>query len=205
MTVEFGDYVPLPEGAVPGPSMSRKTAREAFTELMKARASRRETLVKLLRRNGVAADLRADMDMDLLDQWFTENVQGEVDCEIEPNRMWRGVATDVGLLLGGLIVERYPQLSWRLYTWLPSSDIHQSPVIMGFSTEDPKFHTCFEPIAHVLGHAHRTLYVRHPEVDLGSVQYRGVEIDLNKAAGSLEPEESGNGLVQALAAIDRRA
>jgi hypothetical protein len=39
------------------------------------------------------------------------------------------------------MTERHPNLWWEFFTWGRKNVCHHQPVIMGFSTEDPKFKT----------------------------------------------------------------
>ncbi|HEX6443920.1 MAG TPA: hypothetical protein VF053_02450 [Streptosporangiales bacterium] len=54
---------------------------------------------------------------------------------------WYSVVNDIALFLGEVMIERHPHLRWEFHTWGKKNASYQRHVIMGFSTEDPRYHT----------------------------------------------------------------
>lgn len=140
MSVDWGDWSPY-QGAVGRPlsEVDRKTAQAYFDDLMAARPARAEQLERLLERNGVEPG-RDDAGIQRLDDWFRANVEPN---ETESHRLtprWHAVALDIGLFLGDTMIDRAPNLEWRMLTGNRREFSYQRPVIMGFqNVKDRKY------------------------------------------------------------------
>lgn len=139
MSVDWGDYepyVPLHEGLLTG--LPRRKARESFNHLMEEKSERVGMLRTLLRANGL--NLGSDMrSVQLLDDWFRSNVEGDPSQPDRLKSIWYGVVNDVALYLGELMISESPSLRWDFYTFGRSSTSYQRHVIMGFAKADSKY------------------------------------------------------------------
>ena len=133
MSVYWGDYVPFQPG-VRGlrDDLPRKAARQAFKRLISEKTARIEELRKLLDVNGIELSA-SDEGLQVLNDWFRENVEPN---ESDPGRLrnlWYAVVNDIGLFLGDVMIERAPGLRWEFFTWGRKNVSYQRHVIMGFS------------------------------------------------------------------------
>jgi len=124
--------------------VTRREAEAAFDQLMEIKADRKDQLVQLLERNGVATD---DSDSRLwvrrVAAWIVDSVEPK-GASIED--IWFVVAQDVGLTLGDLMIrDTEGRLEWRLFTAGATDLAYQRPVVMGFErTSNAKYN--YDPI-----------------------------------------------------------
>jgi hypothetical protein len=114
---------------------------------MATKAERLEMLGRLLAANGVVLG-RTDEAVQELNDWFLAVV--EADPEPPPGRIywpWLSVCHDVAIFIGEVTIERHPNLHWEFDVWGKTGISYQRHVIMGFSGEDPKYHTNFRVIS----------------------------------------------------------
>lgn len=146
-------------------------------------------LGELLGRYGVELASSNEAIQDLND-WFYENVEADPG---NPGRMlpiWYSVVHDISLFLGDAMIERHPNLRWEFFTWGKKNVHYQREVIMGFATEDPKFHTSRNLIEAVAMYGHRIVASRGSVATLGVVVVvRGTPIDLDAIEGSHRDRE----------------
>jgi hypothetical protein len=154
MTVEWADYQVFdPRVWGPWRDLPRKEARTAFNKAMAEKEERKAQLRLLLEYHGRSLET-TDESIDELERWYRAEVQPDPD---KPGRMinwWYGVAFDIGLFLGDVMIERAPNLEWELYTGGKTFPYFQRPVIKGF-TRSPIPRERVDPDWHViiLGHA----------------------------------------------------
>ena len=160
--------------------LTRNEALEVFRQRMDAKPDRIEMLKGLLEANGVELGT-SDRAVQRLNDWFAASVEADPE---QPGRLgprWYSVANDLALFLGDVMIERHPLLHWEFFTWGKSNAAYQRHVVMGFSTEDTKFHTSIDIDRMVAGYAHRLVASQGSVARLGSVEVRGVTIDLDAA------------------------
>ncbi len=58
------------------------------------------------------------------------------------------------------MIERHPNLRWEFFTWGAKNVAYQRHVIMGFGSEDPKFHTNIDIDRNVATYGHRVVAKR---------------------------------------------
>jgi hypothetical protein len=141
------------EGGVGRPlqEVDRKTAQAYFDAFMAARGERRRHLEELLARNGVAIGMD-DAGLQRLDDWYARHVEPH---PVEPDRLtdrWYAVGLDIGVYLGEAMIERAPNLEWRLMTAPPGDFSYQRPVIMGFQVKNPRYNADPEQLLAIYGH-----------------------------------------------------
>jgi hypothetical protein len=83
--------------------------------------------------------------------------------------------------LGDVMIQRHPNLRWEFFTWGKSNVAFQRHLVMGFKTEDPKFHTSFDVERAVLAYAHRIVESRGSVATYGVVGVRGARVDVDAA------------------------
>lgn len=79
------------------------------------------------------------------------------------------------------MIERHPNLRWELFTWGKTNVAFQRPVIMGFTTEDPKLHTNINIYRMVATYAHQIIEGRGSVPIYGTVEVRCTPIDVDAA------------------------
>jgi len=182
MSINWDGYELYDPGvSAPLRTLSRHDARRAFKRCMETKTARLEMLSRLLKSNGVELD-RFDLAIQYLNDWIFANVEADPE---QPGRLhagWYSVAHDVALFLGDVMIERHPNLHWEFFTWGKSNVAFQRHVIMGFGTEDPKFHTNIDIDRSVSTYAHRIIESRGSVPNYGTVVVRGTEIDVDAIA-----------------------
>ena len=182
VTIEWDGYEPYEPGvAGPPNTLPRAEARQAFKRCMETKPARLEMLSRLLKANSGELG-NSDAAVQDLNDWFFAHV--EADAE-QPGQLlpdWYSVAHDVALFLGDVMIERHPNLRWEFFTWGKANVAFQRPVIMGFSTEDPKFHTNINIDRMVATYAHQIIESRGSVPSYGSVDVRGTAVDVDAAA-----------------------
>ena len=161
MTVNWDDYV-LYDPEVWGlhALMSRADARGVYKRLMEQRPYRIEQLRRLVEGNGVQLDF-SEEGINRLDAWFVENLEAEANGY--PTADWVSVIYDISIFLGEYLIKMHANLHWELFTWGKKNNAYQRHVIMGFSTEDPKYHTNFDPFGILAGYANRLIDNAEPK------------------------------------------
>lgn len=182
MTIEWDGYEPYEPGvAGPPNALPRAEAKKAFQRCMKTKPARLEMLRRLVEANGVELG-NSDAAVQDLNDWFFANVEADPD---QPGLLlpdWYSVVHDVALFLGDMMIERYLNLQWEFFTWGKTNVAFQRHVIMGFSTEDPKFHTNIDIDRAVATYAHQIIESRGSVPSYGSVDVRGTAVDVDAAA-----------------------
>lgn len=182
MSIDWDGYELYDTGAAEPPrSLPRVEARQVFKRCMDTKGARIELLGRLLKANGVelGTDVAAIQD---LNDWFFARVEADPE---QPGRLrpeWYSVARDVALFLGEVMIERHPNLRWEFFTWGKTNVSFQRHVIMGFSTEDRKFHTNIDIDDMVAAYAHQIIEARGSIPSYGAVEVRGTKIDVDAAA-----------------------
>jgi hypothetical protein len=145
-------------------------------------------LRQLLRVNGVEL-ANGDAAIQDLNDWFMDGVEADPD---NPGRLlpdWYSVVHDIALFLGEVMIERHPNLRWEFFTWGKKNVAYQRHVIMGFTTEDPKFNTNIDIDRSVATYAHRIVASRGSVGAHGTVTVRGAEIDVDAVAAKQRGRE----------------
>lgn len=121
--------------------LSRKDARAEYENLMSQKDQRVALLADLVAHDGVTLDW-SDESVQALNGWFADHAEEDEERRGFIAGRWVSVAIDIALYLGEILITRHPHLRWEFYTWggKRAHGFHQA-VIMGFSTEDPRFHT----------------------------------------------------------------
>lgn len=119
--------------------MERSAARAEYQKRMATKSERVEELRKLVARFGIALN-NTDASVQLLNDWFLGVMNPLVEMNIPDGRSL-SVCEDVALFLGENMISRHPELRWEFFIWGKRNVSFQSPVIMGFSREDPKWHS----------------------------------------------------------------
>lgn len=189
MSIDWDGYEPYDPGvSQPTRTLTRVEALRVFRHCMESKPARLEMLNRLLRASGVGLS-SADSSIQDLNDWFLANVEESPD---QPGRLlpiWYSVCHDVALFLGDVMIERHPNLRWELFTWGKSNVAFQRHVIMGFSSEDPKFHTNLDIDRTVSTYAHRVVESRGSVPIHGSVVVRGTVIDVDAVAAQHRTRE----------------
>jgi hypothetical protein len=163
---EYELYLPVRFGL--HSALSRKDARVEYENLMAQKEQRIVLLADLVGHDGVTLD-GSDESVQALNDWFIAHAEEDEVRRGFISGRWVSVAIDIALYLGETLIVRHPNLRWDFYTWGGKrADGYHQAVIMGFSTEDPKFHTnlALEAIvvgsgnAIVLGEPARNQFVR---------------------------------------------
>jgi hypothetical protein len=153
VTVEWGLYRQFEPGAYgPLQQLPRREARAVHTRLMDQKNARIEELRALLRRNGLELGTSDPAIQDLND-WFQQEVEGEPADPGAMKHPWYGVATDIGLHLGDIMIARVPDLHWEFFTGGKKDISYQRTVIMGFSwIPNPKYNVDPQRLVVTYGH-----------------------------------------------------
>ncbi|UOE27526.1 hypothetical protein [Agromyces soli] len=141
--------------------------------------------------------------MQELNDWFLAGVEPDSERPGHLPPFWFSVAHDIAVFLGELAIARHSNLSWEFFVWGKKNVAYQRPVIMGFAGEDPKYRTNADPEASVLSYAHATIAARGSRREHGTVNVRGVSLDIDSLLGSPRPPQTDE-FVRWLAIIDRR-
>lgn len=108
-------------------------ARARFAAIMDSRERRLQVLAELLEGNGYrfGAD---DAALQGMNDFFRLNVERDdrEDARGYPTAEWCSVAYDMGLWLGEVLIQRFPQLHWSLDTARKSVSFNR-PVLTGFT------------------------------------------------------------------------
>lgn len=182
MSTDCDAYEPYDPGVADPPNaLPRAEALHVFKRCMETKGARIEMLERLLKANGV--DLGADdAAIQGLNDWFFASVEADPE---QPGRLlpgWYSVAHDVALFLGEVMIGRHPNLHWEFFTWGKANVAFQRHVIMGFSTEDPKFHTNMNIDRMVATYAHQIIEARGSIPSHGTVDVRGAKVDVDAVA-----------------------
>ncbi|MEZ2373271.1 hypothetical protein [Arthrobacter sp. RCC_34] len=132
----------------------------------------------LLALNGIDLDGSDDSISDL-DTWFFHNIEPDPDVPGRLLPMWYSVCRDIGLFLGDIMIKRHPNLRWEFFIWGRSNVSYQKHVIMGFGAEDPKHRTNLDVDRAVATYGHRIVADRGSVQTYGTVDIRGVNLDLD--------------------------
>jgi hypothetical protein len=182
VTIDWSSYERYDPGLLaPLRALPRAEARKAYERRMQARPARMEMLRRLVKANGVELD-GGDPAVQDLNDWFYAHVEPDPD---NPGRLlpaWYSVVNDIALFLGDVMIERHPNLRWEFFTWGRKSVCYHQHVIMGFSTEDPKFKTSIDLERRVATYGHRIVAQRGSVRAYGIVTVRGVPIDVDAIA-----------------------
>ncbi len=119
--------------------LPRSVARAEFDRTMREKDERVAIFRDLLAESGIEFD-GSDGSVQSLNDWFVETMTPAADRN-DPDRRSQSVCEDVTLLLGDVMIDRHPELRWEFFTWGKKNVSYQSHVIMGFSLEDPKWHS----------------------------------------------------------------
>jgi hypothetical protein len=189
MSIDWDGYEPYdPEVPAPPNALPRAAARRLFKRCMATKSTRIELLSRLVTANGVALS-STDPAIQALNEWFFAGVEADPEQPGRPLPMWYAVCHDVALLLGDVMIERHPNLRWEFFTWGKTSAVFQQHVIMGFSTEDPKFHTNLNVDRGVSTYGHRIVESHGSVPTYGIVTVRGVTIDVDAVAADFRGRE----------------
>ncbi|GAA2445430.1 hypothetical protein [Agromyces soli] len=197
-----GYIVEVPDAASPR-ELSRAEARRAYNAFLESRAARVQMLGELVGRDGVTLG-GSDAEVQALNDWFLSNLEPDLERSGEPMVVWYSIAHDIGIHLGEVMIARHPNLRWEFFTWGKKSRHFQRPVIMGFRTEDPKYHTNMDPPAAAQVYMRNALAERGHTVPQGTVEVRGVVIDLDAVERRHPPHADPTELVQWLTIAARR-
>ena len=172
----YEEYVPR----VPGlpQDMSRVEARKAFEHFLASRPTRIAVLRRLLADNGIELDT-SDGGIQRLNDWFYDSVEADPDRPGYLLPIWYSVVFDIAMFLGAAMIERHPNLRWEFFTWGKKNIAYQQPAIMGYATEDPKFHTNSNLVRGVATYGHRIVAAQGSTQTLGVVVVRGTPIDVD--------------------------
>lgn len=189
MSIEWDAYeLHNPGVSAPLKTLPRAEARKAYERLMQAKPARLEMLRRLLKANGVDLE-HGDAAIQDLNDWFVANVEPDPDNPGQLLPDWYSVAGDIALFLGDVMIERNPNLRWEFFIWGKRSVAYQRHVIMGFSTEDPKFRTNIDVDRGVATYGHRIVVQRGSVPNYGTVTVRGTQIDVDAVAASYRDRE----------------
>jgi hypothetical protein len=132
--------------------VERGVAQRYFDALMAARPERRQQLEALLEGNGVTIST-LDEGLQALDDWYAEQVRPAPDDPSRLSPRWYALGLDIGLYLGEAIIERAPDIEWRLFTSGRKDASYQRPVLMGFGrVSNSKYNVDPERLVGIHGH-----------------------------------------------------
>jgi hypothetical protein len=154
---------------------------------METKSARLEILSQLLKANGVELT-NADSSVQDLNDWFFAHVEADPEQPGRPFPIWYSVVMSRAVPRRADDRTR-PNLHWEFFTWA-TNVAFQRHVIMGMSTEDPKFHTNIDIDRMVVTYAHQiiesrgSIPLRHSrgqgatiDVDAIAADHRGRELD----------------------------
>ncbi|MFK0239387.1 hypothetical protein ACIQTX_00895 [Microbacterium sp. NPDC090281] len=152
--------------------LPRREARAEFELTMQRKSGRIEILKKALAESGLVFDGR-DASIQSVNDWFVEVMMPLPDAgNNAPDSRSRSICEDTALLLGDLMIERHPELRWDFFIWGKRNVAYHSHVIMGFSTEDPKWHSNLDLSRIIYGYGVQVLNAR-----------RGLPVDIEVPQG----------------------
>ncbi|MEP7765668.1 hypothetical protein [Sanguibacter sp. 25GB23B1] len=175
----YETYEPIGPGS---PShLPRIEARRLFEERMEARHARIEMLGRLVAASGVVLG-SDDAAVQDLNDWIVAHIEADPENPGFPLSEWYSVCHDTALFLGEVMIERHPNLYWEFFTWGKKNVSFQRHVLMGLSTEDPKFHTNIDIDGMVVGYSHEILESRGSIPTYGLVEVKDHLIDVDAFA-----------------------
>ena len=150
---DFSDYECFDPGVDrPLSQVSKADALAHYNLLMREKQKRIAQLKALVEKSNVHLN-GSDEFIQMLNDWFFENVERS---ETEPSRLksiWYSVVNDIALFMGEEIIKRAPNLKWELYLWGKKNLSYQRAVIMGFSkVTNPKYNMDLDWAIGVYGH-----------------------------------------------------
>ena len=122
-----------------------------------------------------------DGSVQALNDWYVAEIEPEPDMPpgwLRPE--WYSVSQDVALFLSDLIIARNPNLRWEFYTWGKRCIDYQQHVIMGFTSEAPRFKTNMNLERMIVGYGHHIIATRGSVRAEGKFLIRGHEIDVDE-------------------------
>lgn len=138
MTVNWGSYELIDLEVVGSWSeLSPAQARRSFEKIMTQRHDRITMLGNLVQANGYPFGSE-DSQLQAVNDFFRLNVEAGDGLQGYPAPEWGSVAYDIGLHLGEVLINRFPNLRWELDTTKRSTSVNQ-PVLVGFSKAHPRF------------------------------------------------------------------
>jgi hypothetical protein len=166
-------------------ALPRAEARRAFDQRMAGIPTRVEMLRRLSGVNAVELD-SGDNGIQDLNDWFYANVEPDPNASGRLLADWYSVVDDVALFLGETMIQRCPSLRWEFYTGGKKDAAYQRHVIMGFTqVPNPKYNVDID--RRVASYAHRIIASRGSVATVGTYTIRGVEVDVDAAAGLARP------------------
>jgi hypothetical protein len=97
-----------------------------------ARPERWAQLQRLLEGEGVVLGT-TDADVQALNDWFRRSVKASSEDATRLANRWYAVVNDVAVVLGDVLIQRCPGLSWEFFTGGGKGDVaYQKHVITGF-------------------------------------------------------------------------
>jgi hypothetical protein len=188
MGMDWDEYV-LDDRGVRGrlAEQPRSVARQAFDRLMHEKPARVEVLRRLLRANGLELN-GSDDGIQELNEWFVRSVEADPDHPGRLAQEWYSVAHDVALFLGDVMIDRCPQLRWDLFTGGKKDAAYHRHIITGF-TKVPNKKYNIDIAQQVVTYAHRVIVGRGSIPHYGSVNIRGIDIDVDAAAARVRRNE----------------
>lgn len=132
--------------------LSRAEAQESFAAWVQARPERWEQLCRLL---GEDVSLGGgDVEIQSLNDWFRGSVEASPDESGRLSNRWYAVVNDVAVVLGDVLIQRCPGLSWVFFTKGGKGDVaHQKHVIAGFAkAPNPKYNLDIDRLVATYAH-----------------------------------------------------
>jgi Family of unknown function (DUF6278) len=152
VSVDWDDYMPYDPGIDrPLHELPRTKARAVYEQMMATKGERIETLKQLLAANGIELD-DSDESVQALNDWFRRELEPSPNDPGEPRPLWFGVAHDIGMYLGDLIIERAPGLEWRFFDKDKKEMSYQHPVLMGFDVPNPNYNADIPWVVNIYGY-----------------------------------------------------
>ena len=141
MSLDWCRYEPYrPPYSGPLAQLSRSEARESFDLWLAARSGRWVQLQRLLETVGVALGT-SDADVQRLNDWFRASVEANPEDGSRLANRWYAVVNDLAVVLGDMVIQRCPGLTWEFFTRGGKRDVSfQKHVVTGFTkVPNPKF------------------------------------------------------------------
>lgn len=186
MTPDFAGYVPYPEPY--GYALAECTwqeARREFEYFFSVRHERLAHLARLVGQSGIELG-HDDSSLQALNDWFVDHVTvmpGSTSGELLPP--WRSVVVDISIAIGEAMIQRSSTLRWELCDFGGKKyAFYHQPVILGFSKVDPKHRLCMGTDLMVQGYAVGVVEQKGARIHLGTVEVRGVRLDLDEIVAS---------------------
>ncbi len=139
---------------------------------MATKEARKQAIRDLLAQNGVHFEETRE-GLEAVGRWLAGNVEPRPGGRGDMSDIWYGVAQDLGLLIGDMLINCAPDdsLRWELFTNGKGDMAYQRPVIMGFR-EAANSRYNVDPILMV--------------ANLGIRAVQGDEVDLARFAGAVD-------------------